>query len=159
MTDNMRKNMTFVRLDDSDPRFNHYQLIPWDMDATLGRYYNSQKSPKKELISNLLFDRLLDENPQEFKTVLLKNWETLHEAFLNTENIMTHFQYYYDIIRESGADQREIEKNPKFKYYLNDKIQFTLNFENELKYIRSYLDTHIDWLDGQIREICGTADQ
>ncbi len=157
LTDNMRKNMTFVRLDNADPRFNRYQLIPWDMDASLGRYYSSKRSRVRELVYNSLFERLVRENPQDFRALLLSDWQALRDGPLSADSIMAHFQRYYDLIKGSGADQREMAKHPTFKSYVNDAFHFTLDFEDELRYIRRFLENRLKWLDGRITEICRTG--
>ena len=88
ITDNMRKNMSFARLDDRDPRFNRYILVPWDMDSSLGRYYTSRTSRTEELVSCRLFDRLIDENPDNFRQLLYSTWQELRVGALSTDAIM-----------------------------------------------------------------------
>ena len=153
ITDNMRKNMSFARLDDKDPRFSKYILLPWDMDSALGRYYSSKKSRTEEIVTNRLFTRLINENPHDFRETLYTLWQTLKKGPLSVDSIMAHFDHYYDIIRASGADQRETDKHPTFISYVKAGYSFDMNFEAELRYIRSYTEKHIDWLDGRIEEI------
>ena len=155
LTDNMRKNMSFARLDDRDPRFNRYILLPWDMDSSLGRLYSSQKSRSQQIISNRLFDRLIAENPNNFRDTLRALWQEFRTGALSVDSIMAHFDHYYSRISECGADQREIGKYPTFTSYVTAKNSYKLNFEAELEYIRSYTERRIVWLDGKICEICG----
>ena len=155
MTDNMRKNMSFVRLDDRDPRFNRYILVPWDMDASLGRYYSSQRSKSQQAVSNRLFDRLIEENPHEFRQTLYTLWQALKKGPLSQEGIMGHFKHYYDIFRESGADRREMSKFPTFKSYVAAQYSYKLNFEAELEYISSFVEKRMEWMDGKVEEIYG----
>ncbi len=155
ITDNMRKNMSFARLDDRDPRFNRYILVPWDMDSSLGRYYTSRTSRTEELVSCRLFDRLIDENPDNFRQLLYSTWQELRVGALSTDAIMTHFDRYYAKLSECGADEREIGKFPNFTSYVKGAYSFELNFEAEIRYIRKYTDRHLTWLDGKIRELCG----
>ncbi len=157
ITDNMRKNMAFARLDDRDERFNRYILVPWDMDSSLGRYYSSKKSRAEEIISNRLFDRLLNENPAGFHKTLYNTWKTLKKGPLSTNSIMAYFDSYYAKIAECGADQREIGKFPTFKSYVKAGYSYELNFEAEFKYIRKYTEARIAWLDKKIEEICGKS--
>ena len=156
LTDNMRKNMSFARLDDRDPRFNRYILLPWDMDSSLGRLYSSQKSRSQQTISNRLFDRLIAENPNNFRDTLRALWQEFRTGALSVDSIMAHFDHYYSKISECGADQREIGKYPTFTSYVTAKNSYKLNFEAELEYIRSYTEKRIVWLDGKVREICGS---
>ena len=154
ITDNMRKNMSFARLDDRDPRFNKYILVPWDMDSALGRYYSSKSSRVEELITNRLFDRLISENPHDFRATVYTLWQALKETSLSLDGIMAHFDHYYEIIHASGADRREIDKHPTFKSYVKAGYSFELNFEAEFKYIRKYTEKHLAWLDTKIEELC-----
>ena len=153
ITDNMRKNMTFVRLDDRDERFNRFILLPWDMDASLGRYYSSKKSRVEEAVSNRLFDRLMAENPCGYLTILRDDWASLREGALSTDAIMARFEAYYSVIRMSGADQRETDKFPTFTSYVRAHYSFDLNFEKELAYIRSYTEKRLAWLDGFVQSL------
>ena len=146
--------MSFARLDDRDERFNRFILVPWDMDAALGRYYTSKKSRIEELVSCRLFNRLIDENPEDFRQTLYAVWQELRDGALSTGGIMAHFEKYYAKIHECGADKREMDKFPKFKSYVKAAYSFDLDFEAELRYIRTYTDKRLAWLDGKIREMC-----
>ena len=155
MTDNMRKNMTFVRLDDRDERFNRYILVPWDMDASLGRLYTSQKSDVRQTVGNRLFNRLLRENPQGFLDTLYARWQTLKTGPLSADGIMGHFDDYYAQIGGCGADRREMGKYPTFKSKVLAQNSYKLNIADELVYIRGYTEKHLAWLDTKIEELCG----
>ncbi|MBQ8080510.1 MAG: CotH kinase family protein [Clostridia bacterium] len=158
LTDNMRKNMTFARLDDQDERFNKFILVPWDMDSSLGRYYSSRKSRQTETVSNRLFDRLIRENPGDFRRILYEDWQALKTGALSLNGIMSHFDRYYALIHMTGADEREIAKTPKFTSYLKAAYSFTLNFERELAYIRSFTEGRLQWLDGEIEGLLDEGD-
>lgn len=150
INDNMRKNMSFVRLDDRDGRFNRFLLLPWDMDSALGRYYTSKKSRTEEIFSNRLFNRLFRENPEDFTGIVRRLWARLRDTALSADRIMARFDGYYGVISLCGADSREMKKHPKFTSYVKGGFGFELNFQTELAYIRRYLDKHLAWLDRQI---------
>ncbi len=153
LNDNMRKNMSFARLDDKDERFNRFILLPWDMDASLGRAYTSKRLRVDEVISNRLFDRLIRENPSNFRQILYDDWQELRAGPLSVNRIMEKFEHYYSIIRESGADLREMDKYPTFTSYVKAKYSYTLRFDKELEYIRNYLEQRLTWLDWEINSI------
>ena len=46
-----------------------------------------------------------------------------------------------------------MDKHPTFKSYVKAGYSFDLDFAAELKYIRTYTEKHINWLDGKIEEI------
>ncbi len=155
LTDNMRKNMTFARLDDRDTRFNRFILVPWDMDSSLGRHYTSKKSRVDELITNRLFTRLIRENPGGFLDILRADWDALRDTALSADTIMARFEDYYAAIHQSGADLREIAKYPTFTSYVKAAYSYELNFDSELAYLRSFLEKRIAWLDSQVDSLCG----
>lgn len=151
LTDNMRKNMVFARYDDTDERFDGFFLVPWDMDASLGRAYSSNKNAAGKIAANKLFTRLLNENA-DFRTLVYTRWQTLKQNQLSTDAIMKHFETYYNEITLAGAAAREVEAHPKFTSYLEAAFSFNLNFEKELTYIRSFLDRHLAAIDAKIAQ-------
>ena len=155
LTDNMRKNMTFARLDDRDERFNRFILLPWDMDSSLGRYYSSKSSRVEEVVTNRLFERLFRENPHDFRGTVRRLWQTLRAGPLSADSVMARFDGYFAPIHESGADRREIEKFPTFKSYVKAGYSYELDFEAEFRYIRRYTEKRLQWLDGQVEALCG----
>ena len=153
LSDNLRKNMAFARLDDRDERFNKFIIVPWDMDSSLGRYYSSRKSRKDELFTNRLFTRLLTENPGNFRQIVYDDWQELREGAFALDTVMSHFDAYYAKISEAGADKREIEKYPDFKSYLKAGYTFKLNFTSEFKYIREFTEERLQWMDKAVNRI------
>ena len=150
MTDNMRKNMTFARLDNKDERFSRFIVVPWDMDASLGRYYTAKKSKTDEMMSNRLFSRLIGEDTLHFREILYRNWLELRTGVITVDSLMARFERYYQKISESGADRRETEKYPRFESWHKPSYQYKLNFRDELEYIRGYLEKHLEWLDVRV---------
>lgn len=151
LTDNMRKNMVFVRYDDTDARFNRFFLVPWDMDASLGREYSSNKSDAGHIAANRLFKRLLSES-EAFREIVYTRWQELKAGALSLDGIMARFAYYYDEITRAGAAAREIEAHPKFTSYLEDAFSYNLDFEKEIAYIRTFMEKHLALMDQKIEK-------
>ena len=149
LTDNMRKNVVFARYDAEDARFDRFFLVPWDMDASLGREYSSNKGNAGYIAANKLFKRLLNES-EAFREIVYARWQTLKGGALSVDNIMAHFERYYDEITCAGAAVREIEAHPKFTSYLKDAFSFNLNFEKEIAYIRTFMTKHLAMMDQQM---------
>ncbi len=154
ITDNMRKNMTFVRLDDRDERFSRFIVVPWDMDASLGRYYTAKKSKTNEMMSNRLFSRLIGEDTCQFREILRRTWQDLRGSVMTVDGLMARFERYYEGIAACGADLREQEKYPTFDSWHKPGYHFKLNIRDELKYIRGYLTARFEWMDGRVAALC-----
>ena len=150
MSDNMVKNMTFARYDDRDPRFDRFILLPWDMDASLGRQYSSRKSAVEGTMSNRLFLRLIRGNVSGFCGRLQAKWAEMRQSVMTVDHIMSLFDGYYSVIRTSGADRREITAHPRFTSYLKGGFGFRLDFERELSYIRTYMEKRLAYMDSYI---------
>ena len=146
--DNMRKNMTFARFDEKTP----FVLVPWDLDASLGRYYSSKKSREKDLDSNPLFDRLLTLDADGFRKRVAGVWALYKDTYLSLDHVMEKIEGYYAQLLSSGAAAREKELYPNFTHYLGDDYSYRLNFEKEISYVRSYMEKHLAWIDGQFQD-------
>ena len=146
INDNMRKNMPFVRAG-STGEYSVFQLLPWDMDAGYGRAYTSRKRPADHLYSNRLFKRLISGNVGGFNDILYRTWLEYKDTVLSTDHIMSLFEGYTGQLRGCGADQREISLYPRFAFYMDSNCHYTLDFEKELEYIRSYLKERRSWCD------------
>ena len=85
---------------------------------------------------------------------MYETWQELKTTALSSDSIMSHFDRYYIMIHEAGADEREISKYPKFTSYLEGAYTFNLDFEVELRFIRSFTETRLQWLDRQVEELC-----
>ena len=153
MTDNMRKNMTFARLDTQDVRFNRFIVVPWDMDASLGRYYTAKKSKTDEMMSNRLFSRLIGENTLGFRDLLYVTWQELRKDVFTVDGLMARFKAYFGEIAECGADQREQEMYPDFESWYKPGYHYKLNMKAELTYIREYLEKRLVWMDERIEAL------
>lgn len=150
LSDNMRKNLTFVQYDRNDSRFSAFILVPWDMDASLGRAYSSGKTDVTDTSSNKLFNRLINEDVFGFKTLVYERWQELKEGALSLDHIMGYFDRYYQLLSRAGALMREEETHPKFKSYLQIGYHFNLDVEKEIGYIRTYMEQHLAYWDEQI---------
>ena len=151
ISDNMRKNMTFVRNEEGAP----FQLIPWDMDASLGRYYSSHKSRVHDYASNKLFDRLIELNVGNFRDILATTWRENKDGALSIEGVMNDIRYYMNRFNSCNADEREKDLYPEFIHYLGDSYRYILKFEREEQYIEQYLREHYEFLEQEYASLFG----
>ena len=146
LSDNMRKNMVFVRAE-ATGKYSVYQLIPWDMDAGYGRAYTSRKIKVDALFTNRLFRRLIKGSVGGFNELLCQTWQKYGTTLLSPGHVMSLFEGYVSRLRVCGADRREMEKHPVFRFYMDHRFGFTLDFDRELNYIRDYLNDRWSWCD------------
>ena len=146
--DNMRKNLTIARYSQLDK----FVIVPWDMDASLGRYYSSKKSKEKDLDTNPLFERLIALDVDGFNKRLAGIWMTYKDSLFSIDHLMEKIDGYYRPLKASGALDRERELYPRFTSYLGDEYTYTLNFEKEIAYIKSYMTKHRVWIEEQFKD-------
>jgi hypothetical protein len=146
--DNMRKNMVFARYSPLD----RFVLVPWDMDASLGRYYSSKKSKEKDLDTNPLFERLIALDVDGFNKRTAGIWHTYKDTLLSIDHVMEKIDGYYAALKLSGAADREKALYPTFTSYLGPEYTYNLNFEREIRYVRQYMEKHRVWIEEQFKD-------
>ncbi len=72
-SDNHGKNTFWTRPNSSAP----LSIVPWDLDATWGQWWNGEPLTPDYIIGNSLFDRLLALNPNNFRQRLKTRWANL----------------------------------------------------------------------------------
>lgn len=143
ITDNMRKNMTFARYSE-DYKF---IIAPWDMDASLGRYYSSAKARETDRDTNPLFERLIALNVDGFNQKVADVWAKYKDNLLSIDHVIEIMEKYYEVMRMSGAAEREKQLYSHFVSYLDAGYSYYLNFDKELIYIRDYLTRHRKFIE------------
>ena len=141
--DNMGRNLFLARY----KKTGLYFYLPWDLDAIWGLdtdglpTYNSAG-----LMGNGFYDRLTNDCSEAgFVASAKTRYNDLRTTILNTEHIMEMVQNQYDELVEMGAYDREAEAWPNYSVD-----------ENQLSYLRSWLDDRFNYLDGEINSACGT---
>lgn len=139
--DNGYKN-TFLSV--ADIGMGHrYLITPWDMDMSLGGYYNGDYYDELSSLDRYNytapFNRLIVYNIDGFREALSFRWTELCKTRLSIEYISKHLDSYVNMFELSGAWNRERQKwngNPvPLKESLADEIQYvkdwyTRNFIN-----------------------------
>ena len=141
--DNMGRNLFLARYKKSST----YMYLPWDLDAIWGLDTDGNKTYNTAgLKTNGFFDRLMQDcNENGFVAIAQTRYNALRNDILTTEHIMEMVQNQYDALVESGAYEREHEVWP----------DFTVD-ENQLTYLREWLDDRFSYLDAEINAGCGT---
>ena len=85
--DNVGKNYFFLKRDASSK----FEIVVWDLDATWGRDSEGGTKSSTQIISNALFDRLIELEPNGFKFKLKNRWNELRATTYSHANITSLF--------------------------------------------------------------------
>ncbi|MBO5698430.1 MAG: CotH kinase family protein [Bacteroidaceae bacterium] len=150
-TDNSAKNMYWAAQDyQRNPQLTP---IPWDMDGTFGRDWNSISTGceahldyRKYLVNtghqNALFERLQNLNPDGWNDGMAKRYRELRRTYFAPERLKERFAHYLYLLQQSGADQRETQR---WKSVGSSR----LNLQQEVERIGQWIEQRIATLDLQ----------
>ena len=138
-TDNWTKNYFLARQSEATP----YYFVPWDLDGVMGNFGDGMRiSGTNKVFSNNLFDRLLAEDPQNFKARLKQRWKDLQSSTLSYETISSRIKVYYTTLNENDLYQRE-----------QSTWQQGRSPEEELEFITTWLLNRITYLNGYFESL------
>lgn len=130
--DNTGKN-TFLYQGNSNEKF---KIIPWDLDGTWGLVWDGSEMSSQLILSNNLFDRLIQLNVSDFKNKLKERWNNLRTtAFLKNE-LENVFKKHFETINESQAIALE-----------NSKWDINIDVEVEKVFLLTWLENRLFFLD------------
>lgn len=132
-SDNAGKNLFMAKKQSSDP----LSILPWDMDATWGRDWQSEKQSAEGICSFGLFERLFETNTNNYKNKLGRRYFELRDSVLNSDRLCNLFSNYYTLLSESGALEREQIRWP----------QSIPKHEAELIYLKQWIPNRLSVLD------------
>ena len=136
-SDNTGKNVFMVKYNQAD----RFMMLPWDLDGTWGRAWNGNSTNASSILSNNLFDRLIENDVDGFKNKLKQRWTVSRNNIFTVDNIMSYFEKYADAMEATKAFERE-----KSKWELTNTLTGELNYtqgwiEDRLDYLDNYFDT------------------
>ena len=144
--DNVGKNMYWAVYDKAKDK----KITPavWDLDGTVGaKWLGDWTSPEYDMNLNLnLIVRLKQLNVDNFNEKAHKRYYELRNTYLSTESLVNRYNDYYNLIKNSGAAQREEEKWSRDSDVNGEEI----NFEYEIAYISQWINKHMKYLDNKI---------
>ena len=131
--DNTGKNTFIARYDTNSVFF----YVPWDMDGTWGRHWDSSIAKYTGVLTNNLYTRLLNTNPDNFKSKVNERWKSLREDELTIESLISQIEVYKNKFVQCGVIERE-----------NKKWENTdLNLEEEFNLVKEWINNRIFYLD------------
>jgi hypothetical protein len=134
--DNTGKNIFIARYDIGEPYF----YVPWDLNATLGLFWNGDEDDfVHEIFFNGLYQRLRnDVSPGGFLERLEERWATLRNNIITTQNIVEPYFQQFNYLNSNDVYERESLTWPDFEF----------QGENSIAYLEQWVTRRIEYLDG-----------
>lgn len=139
-TDNLGKNYYLARYDRDHPFF----FVPWDLDGVMGIIQDGKRIPTTDdILSNGLFDRLLEANPKGYRKKLKDRWFELRQDVFSTGHLLSEITKVYSQFTEEGIYERE------YAIWKADRIRI----EEDYEYLQNWLQKRIAYLDTYFTEL------
>lgn len=132
--DNAGKNTFLARYTDQSRFF----IVPWDMDASWGIWWDGTKTGSDGMIENQLFIRLKETDAGDFNQRLESAWNQYRSTIFSEESLLSSISKYYTAMSSSGAFYREnsrwddISIDPQMEYeHISTWIEGRLHYLDE----------------------------
>lgn len=134
-TDNLGKNYYLARYDAADPYF----FVPWDLDGVMGIIQDGKRiGTTDDVLSNGLFDRLLQANPNGFKEKLKSRWNGLRKNEFNEAKLQSSMEKLYTRFQKEKIYEREQLIWPNERTLEDDYTYLQTWLKNRLIYLDTY---------------------
>ena len=97
------------------------------------------------MIKNIV-TRLENNNVDNFNEKVLERYHSLRKTFFSDENLINRYIEYYNLLKLSGAAEREENKWSGD----SDVNNLTINYDNEMTYITHWITCHMQYLDREV---------
>ena len=152
-TDNHGKNMYLYNYDQT--QFKKISLTPWDLDGVFGRRWNGSmnitSNPATDWITFIwsyehgeytIYKRLKELDYENWNQRVAARYQALRDSkIFNAGNLLKRFTDYRDLLKESGAEDREIKRWQGADVYMD--------FDYEMDYLKTWIEGRIKYLDKQ----------
>jgi hypothetical protein len=145
--DNEGKNMFWAVYDQTKNKM----ITPavWDLDISMGarsaeQYNKDFISPEYDTGDVLyLITRLKQLDVNHFNEKVRQRYAELRKTVFSVDSLQKRYVYYYDLLKATGAAEREAEKWSKDSDINGDVIYF----DSEIAYIKNWIIRRIQYLD------------
>lgn len=137
-SDNLGKNLFLMRENANDP----FKLIPWDLDGTWGLFWDGSTVGYEGVLTNGLFNRLMYENPDNYKQQLKTRWTTLRNGAFSNTSLMQVFNEKFERYADSDLIQRE-----------NAKWNQSIDIEAEKAQLNNWINARLVFLDNYFESL------
>lgn len=136
--DNTGKN-TFLLKENTA---NKFYIIPWDLDGSWGLFWDGSRISYTSVLSNNLFDRLIELDIGDFNNKLKNRWNHLRgNAFIEFE-LMNMFIKNFNQVNQLDIINLE-----------NKKWGCQINIEEEQEYLLDWLEKRVVFLDNYFAQM------
>jgi len=149
--DNTGKNLFWAVYDKAKDK--KMTLSVWDLDATMGQYYEDGQELHPENVHAdhdlelrnwfNLYSRLIYNNINDYNKKVIDRYWSLRTSYLDETNLINRYKYYYQILSSSGAVLREENRWSGD----SDIGGYSLNFKKEIDYISTWIHNRLRFLD------------
>jgi len=134
--DNMGLNTFIARTKKSDRLF----ILPWDLDASYGISWDGSYIDHTSILSNNLFDRLIETNTNDFKNKLKQRWSFLRGHIFSNIELKKVFNDNFILIKKSEIIDIENKKWGS-NIDINLEQEYLIDWiENRLSFLDNYFD-------------------
>ncbi len=138
-TDNLGKNYYLARYDKDEPYF----FVPWDLDGVFGIILEGRRiATTNDILTNGLFKRLLELNPENYRSKMKLRWEALRQTAYSTPHLWEAMTQIYEQFMEEGIYEREFTVWPK-----------TTTTESDYHYLKTWLNERLAYLDASFKAL------
>ena len=147
--DNEGKNMYWAVYDQTKNKM----ITPavWDLDISMGarsaeKYNKDYSSPEYDTGDVIyLITRLKQLNVDHFNDKVFSRYDELRKTVFSEDSLQKRYQYYYNLLKATGAAEREKEK-----WSMDSDIDGAIiDFDSEIAYIKNWITHRIKYLDEQ----------
>ena len=133
--DNTGKNIFIARYDLGEPYF----YVPWDLNASLGLFWNGNEDDfVHEIFYNGFYERLRNDlSSGGFLERLEERWTELRNNIITTQNIAAPYYTQFNYLDSNGVYERETIAWPAFEF----------DGQNSISYLEQWVTRRIEYLD------------
>lgn len=136
--DNTGKN-TFLAKENTEGKL---YIIPWDIDASWGLYWDGTNIDYTNILSNNLYDRLIETNSNDFKGKAIRRWSTLRKSVFSNTELKRLFIANFSVLKKSDIILIE-----------NMKWDASVDINSEQAFIINWIDDRVSFLDNYFENL------
>lgn len=141
-SDNLGKNYYLAKYDVHEPFF----FVIWDVDGVFGIIQDGKRiSLSKDVLTNGLFDRLLDLNPEDYITKVKSRWKALRTNAFSEKSLSKQIDVIYQTFTKENIYERE-------QRVWQNKLTETTN-DDHYQFLKEWLAFRLTFLDSYFNNL------
>ena len=115
---------------------NKFYIVPWDIDGSWGLFWDGTYTDNTSILSNSLFNRLIETDINDFKGKVRKRWASLRERYFSNIELKKLFVKNFNTIKNSNIIDIE-----------NRKWDLNIDINSEEEFLINWIDKRVLFLD------------